>query len=157
MRSIPADAIWVGDMNFADLIAAVCPPAPAGGPVAIACPDLFHIRSSPSYELDNILSCPETIVLFPHVPAGDVAESTSTELTQSSCSNEASKRGGIKLRTYWSSNVVSEERPLDVRYSSSVVRRKVPFIKKSKGIGAWVSSIYSELRSCERPYLRRST
>jgi hypothetical protein len=34
-----------------------------------------------------------------------------------------------------------------VRYSSRVVRRKVPLIKKSKGIGACVSSIASELRS----------
>jgi hypothetical protein len=42
--------------------------------------------------------------------------------------------------------VVSEERPFDVRYSSIVVRRNWPLIKKSKGIGEVVSSIDSELR-----------
>lgn len=36
VRSIPAEAIWVGEINFAALMLAVCPPALAEGEVAIA-------------------------------------------------------------------------------------------------------------------------
>lgn len=72
---------------------------------------------------------------FDPVEAGDVAESTSTELTQSSCSNEAICKGGIRARTYSISKVVSADIPLVVRYSSIEVRRNDPFIRNSNGIG----------------------
>lgn len=52
--------------------------------------------------------------------------------------------------------MVSLESPLAVRYSSRVVRRKVPLIRKSKGIGAGVSNIDSELRIWDNWYLRTS-
>lgn len=52
--------------------------------------------------------------------------------------------------------VFSEDSPLEVRYSSMVVRRKVPLMRKSKGIGVGVSSIDSELRICDSPYRRTS-
>ena len=48
VRSIPADAILVGEMNLTDLMLAVCPPEPAEGDVAIAWPDLFQTRNNPS-------------------------------------------------------------------------------------------------------------
>ncbi len=38
-------------------------------------------------------------------------------------------------RTYSTARVVSEDMPLAVRYSSNDVRRNVPLIKNSKGIG----------------------
>lgn len=91
------------------------------------------------------------------VPATEPRESMSTQLTQSSCSKLASYNGGIKLRTYCKLRVVSEDNPFAVRYSSGVVRRKVPLMRKSKGIGAGVSSMDSELRIWERPYRRTST
>lgn len=56
VRSSPADAIFVGEMNLADLIPAVCPPALAEGEVAIAWPDLFHTLNNPSYEPDKMRS-----------------------------------------------------------------------------------------------------
>lgn len=88
-------------------------------------------------------SLPDTSTSGVHKPAGELEDSTSRALTQSSCSKLASKRGGIKLRMYCTSMVDSEESPLAVRYSSMVVRRKVPFIRKSKGIVDDVSSIDS--------------
>jgi hypothetical protein len=45
---MPEDAICVGEINFADLILDVCPPALAVADVAIVCPDLFHTRNNPS-------------------------------------------------------------------------------------------------------------
>lgn len=81
-----------------------------------------------------------------HNPAGELFDRTSTQLTQSSCSKDASKSGGIKLRTYWRFKVVSELKPFCVRYSSMVVRRNWPLIKKSNGMGDSVSSIDWELR-----------
>jgi len=89
-------------------------------------------------------------------PAGDVLESMSMQLTQSSCSKDASKMGGIRLRTYCKFRVFSAESPFEVRYSSMVVRKNVPLMRKSNGIGDGVSSIDSELRICESPYLRTS-
>lgn len=147
VKSIPADAIWVGEMNFAVLMLDVWPPMLEPGDVAMTCPDLFHIRSSPSYEADRMRSWFNSTRL---------PDKISTALTQSSCSKLASYNGGIRLRTYCRLSVDSEERPLAVRYSSRVVRRKVPLIKKSKGMGEAVSSIDSELRIWERPYLRTS-
>lgn len=82
-------------------------------------------------------------------PAGEASESTSTQLTQSSCSKDALNSGGIRLRTYCRVRAFSEESPLDVRYSSIVVRRILPLMRKSKGIGDEVSSIDSEFRICE--------
>ena len=38
-------------------------------------------------------------------------------------------------RTYSTVSVVSEDTPFDVRYSSIDVRRKVPLMRNSKGIG----------------------
>jgi hypothetical protein len=89
-------------------------------------------------------------------PAGDVLESMSTQLTQSLCSKDASKMGGIRLRTYCRLRVFSEDSPFEVRYSSMVVRKNVPLMRKSKGMGDGVSSIDSELRICESPYRRTS-
>jgi hypothetical protein len=62
----------------------------------------------------------------------------------------------MRLRTYCKLRVFSEDNPFAVRYSSMVVRRKVPLMRKSKGIGAGVSSIDSELRICDSPYRRTS-
>lgn len=70
-----------------------------------------------------------------HWAAADVTDRTSMALIQSSCSKEARYRGGIVARTYSTVKVVSEEIPFDVRYSSIEVRRKVPLIRNSKGIG----------------------
>lgn len=50
----------------------------------------------------------------------------------------------------------SEDRPFEVRYSSRLVRRKVPLMRKSKGIAFEVFSIDSELRIWESPYRRTS-
>ena len=102
-------------------------------------------------------SWPETTSLPSQTPATELRESMSTQLTQSSCSKLASYNGGIKLRTYCKLRVVSEDNPFAVRYSSRVVRRKVPLMRKSKGIGAGVSSMDSEFRIWERPYRRTST
>ena len=38
-------------------------------------------------------------------------------------------------RTYSTVSVVSDEMPLDVMYSSIEVRRKVPLMRNSKGMG----------------------
>lgn len=67
--------------------------------------------------------------------AGDVAESTSVELTQSSCWKEAICNGGISALIYSISSVVSEDIPFAVKYSSIEVRRKVPLIRNSNGTG----------------------
>ena len=75
------------------------------------------------------------MVLLACFPSSEEADKTSTELTQSSCSKEARYRGGIIARTYSTESVVSDEIPLAVRYSSMEVRRKVPLIRNSKGIG----------------------
>ena len=88
-----------------------------------------------------------------HDAAADVADSTSVELTQSSCSKEAMCSGGIKARTYSISMVVSAEMPLAVRYSSMEVRRNVPLIKNSNGIGFSLPSRL--LTSVDSAYRRR--
>lgn len=134
----------------------VWPPALDDADVAIVCPDLFHIRSNPSYEPERIRSFPTATSLSPQVLDNELLDRTSTQLTQSSCSKLASNNGGIKLRTYCRFNDVSEDNPFVVRYSSRVVRKKVPLIRKLKGIGDGVSSMDSELRICERPYRRTS-
>ncbi len=57
-------------------------------------------------------------------------------------------------RTYSTASVVSADMPFAVRYSSREVRRKVPFIKNSKGIG--FSYCRRVLTRVERAYRRRS-
>jgi hypothetical protein len=42
-------------------------------------------------------------------------------------------------RTYSTVSVVSDEMPFDVRYSSIEVRRNVPLMRNSKGMGFSVS------------------
>jgi hypothetical protein len=54
---------------------------------------------------------------------GEDAERTSTELTQSSWTKEATCRGGIRARTYSTLRVVSADTPFKVRYSSIEVRK----------------------------------
>lgn len=66
-------------------------------------------------------------------------EITSTELIQSSCSNDARYTGGMIARRYSTVRIVSAEMPLTVRYSSMDVRRYLPLIRNSKGIGFSVS------------------
>lgn len=85
--------------------------------------------------------------------AGAVADSTSVELTQSSCSNEAICKGGTSARTYSISSVVSAEMPFAVKYSSIDVRRKVPLIRNSNGIG--LSFPRRLFTSVDSAYLRR--
>ena len=74
-------------------------------------------------------------------PERDVFESTSTELTQSSCSNDALYDGGMSARTYSTSRVVSADMPFSVRYSSIVDLRNEPLMMNSKGTGLGDSSI----------------
>lgn len=88
--------------------------------------------------------------VFDQAAAGEEEESTSTADTQSSCSKEAVKDGGMEERTYWRVRVVSEERPAVCRYSASVERKKVPLIRMSNGTGEESPSIDSELRIWER-------
>ena len=57
-------------------------------------------------------------------------------------------------RTYSTVSVVSDDIPLAVRYSSIEVRRKVPFMRNSKGTGFSFSS--RALTSVERAYRRKS-
>ena len=67
--------------------------------------------------------------------AGEVFEMTSTELTQSSCSKETRWIGGMIARTYSTVRRVSAETPFAVRYSSIEVRRNLPLMRNSKGMG----------------------
>lgn len=46
--------------------------------------------------------------------------------------------------------VVSAERPAETRYSARVVRRNVPLMRMSNGVGVGRSSMAGELRICER-------
>lgn len=57
-------------------------------------------------------------------------------------------------RTYSRARVVSADMPFAVRYSSSDVRRNVPLIRNSKGIG--FSDCRRVLTSVDRAYRRRS-
>lgn len=100
--------------------------------------------------------CSGTTSVLLHFAAVELPDSISTQLTQSSCSKLDSYNGGIKLLVYWRVKVVSDDNPFAVRYSSIVVRRNAPLMRKSKGIGAGVSSIASELRIWDKPYLRTS-
>lgn len=113
------------------------------GVVAITCEEGSHIRRWPSKLADNILSW----------PGGVSFERTSTELTQSSCSNEATCRGGMRARTYSRASDVSAEMPLAVRYSSRLVRRYVPLTRNSRGVG--FSDWSSPFTRVERAYLRK--
>ena len=72
-------------------------------------------------------------------------DKTSTELIQSSCRKDARCNGGIVARTYSAVKVDSAERPLAERYSSIEVRRNVPLMRNSKGIG---------LGDCRRVFTR---
>lgn len=82
--------------------------------------------------------------------AGEVEERTSTADTQSSCSKDAVKDGGMEERTYWRVSVVSDDRPAETRYSARVVRKKLPLMRISNGTGEERPSIDSELRIWER-------
>ena len=79
VRSKPEDMICVGDMKRAHFMEEVWPPAVGDGVVALTCEEESHIRRWPSKLADNILSWPGCVS----------CERTSTELTQSSCSKEA--------------------------------------------------------------------
>lgn len=57
-------------------------------------------------------------------------------------------------RTYSTVSVLSEEMPFAVKYSSKDVRRNVPLIKNSKGIG--FSDWSNVFTSVESAYRRRS-
>jgi hypothetical protein len=74
VRSFPADTIFDGVRNFTALTEAVCPLCVAAGDVASSVVfELFQTRTSPSKDPDTM-----------RVPESE--DSTSTELTQSSCS-----------------------------------------------------------------------
>src|ERR1700753_2384688 len=112
-----------------------------GSETANSCDVVDHTRKRPSYP-------PETMRAFPgstgdplpaHNAAGDAADSTSTEATQSSCSNDATCVGGALARMYSNESVTSDEIPFAVRKSSIDVRKKRPFIRNSNGIGLSVS------------------
>lgn len=138
---MPAETIFVGVRNFTAFTEAVCPLYIADGDVASkAVFELFHTRINPSNEPDNIR-------------ASDSEASTSTELTQSSCSKLEMCIGGINARTYSILSVVSAEIAFAVRNSSIEVRRNWPFIKNSKGIGFSDSS--KLLTSVESAYRLR--
>ena len=100
-------------MKRAHFMAEVWPPAEAAGVLAMTWEEGSHIRRWPSKLALSILSCPGSVS----------CERTSTELTQSSCSKEATWTGGMRARTYSSARVVSAEIPFAVRYSSSEVRK----------------------------------
>ena len=86
-----------------------------------------------------------------HDPADDVVDRTSTDETQSSCSKEAMKDGGIRARTYSTVNVVSADIPFAVRYSSIEVRRYEPLIRNSRGTGRSVSKrLFTRVESAYR-------
>ena len=57
-------------------------------------------------------------------------------------------------RTYSTARVVSADMPFAVRYSSKEVRRKVPLMRNSNGMG--FSVCRRVLTSVERAYRRRS-
>lgn len=76
---------------------------------------------------------------FAHFAAGEELDRTSTDETQSSCSYEATKSGGISAFTYSMVRVVSAEMPFCVRKSSNEVRRNWPLMRNSRGTG-WVVS-----------------
>ena len=57
-------------------------------------------------------------------------------------------------RTYSSARVVSADTPFAVRYSSKDVRRNVPLMRNSNGMG--FSDCNRVLTSVERAYRRRS-
>lgn len=143
VRSMPEDMIWVGDMKRVHFIEDVWPPAVDEGVVAITCDEGSHIRRWPSKLADSILSWPGCVSF----------ERTSTELSQSSCSNEATCSGGMRARTYSRARVVSAEIPFAVRYSSRLVRRYVPLTRNSKGVG--FSDCNSVFTRVERAYRRK--
>jgi hypothetical protein len=138
--SLPPDTSLLLDRHLNALIEEACPlPVEVANSVpCVACQALIR----PSYEPDIIRAC-------------ESDGNTSTELTQSSCSNDVMYVGGKRARTTSTGSVVSAEMPCAVRKSSTVVRRNCPLIRNWRGTRA--SELRRLLTSSERPARRTAS